>query len=138
VEQEPRGSSEWAGKIWNRREVTTLKNNTWHVVFSLAAGWPAARFRPLWFNGPHEGTHELAIQLWRDRIHVYVLAAKKLACILDAINSGWLNLNPVESVPIAESMSAYFATCSVVFLVAMFRYLQKYGLMSTYLDVHAD
>ena len=37
------------------------------------------------------------------------------------------------SVPIAESMSAYFAICSVLFLVeatGMFRYLQKYGSLS--------
>ena len=38
------------------------------------------------------------------------------------------------SVPMAESMSAYFATCSVFFLlvaIGIFRYLQKYKFLST-------
>lgn len=46
---------------------------------------------------PHEGTPELAIHLWRSRIDIYVLAGKKLASIFYAINSGWLNLNRLET-----------------------------------------
>jgi hypothetical protein len=67
-----------------------------HFVPSPAAGWFAARSIPLGLQGTHEGAHELAVHLRRKRIHIDVLAGKKLASVLYAVYSGWLNLNVLE------------------------------------------
>src|ERR1700676_1597255 len=76
------------------------------MMFSLA-GWAAARFLSLWLDSSHEGTHELSVHLRCNRIHVDVLAGKKLASVLNAINSGWLNLNRLEA-PRCQFGSVFF------------------------------
>jgi hypothetical protein len=64
-----------------------------HGVASLAAGWSAASLTSVRLHGSHEGTHDLAVHLRRNRICVDALAGKELASVLYAIDSGLDNVS---------------------------------------------
>src|SRR5208337_4833296 len=49
------------------------------------------------FNSTNEGTHEFAIHLWCDRVHIYALGRKKRTRILCAIDPCRLDLNLLET-----------------------------------------
>ena len=48
-------------------------------------------------HGAHEGAHDLAVDLGRDRVHVDVLAGEKFAGVFHAVDSGRLDLDVFES-----------------------------------------
>jgi len=47
--------------------------------------------------GPYEGTHDLAVNLWSNRVYVDVLACEKLAGIVDVVNAGRFESDLVET-----------------------------------------
>ena len=50
-----------------------------------------------WFHCPHKSTHELALHLRGDGIHINALANQKRPCVLYVINSGRLNIDGFKS-----------------------------------------
>ncbi|MGA2743637.1 MAG: hypothetical protein ABSE44_02985 [Candidatus Sulfotelmatobacter sp.] len=48
-------------------------------------------------HGAHESTHDPAIHLRRDCVHVNVLARKKLAGVIHVVNAGWFKVDLLKS-----------------------------------------
>ena len=67
------------------------------MVSSLAASWPTARRSLLRLHSPHEGTHELPINLGSDGIEIDVLSGQELTSVLYPIDSGRLDINLLET-----------------------------------------
>src|SRR5712691_1630126 len=90
-----------ASAIMERAEFPVHRNKTLKCpcigISLVAAGWPAARVVSLWLYGPYESTHELAIHLRCDCINIDVLARKKFAGVLDAVDSSGFEVNLLKS-----------------------------------------
>src|ERR1035437_8001847 len=50
-----------------------------------------------WFHCPNKSTHELALHLRGDGIHINALPDQKRPCVLNVVNSGGLNIDGLKS-----------------------------------------
>src|SRR5277367_861373 len=91
--------------IWLRAEFPVQRMRTrcfFMPALSIAARRATARLRLPRFHcvrlrGTDKGAHEFAVHLRRDLVEVDSLPRKKFACILDAIDSRWLNIDLLKS-----------------------------------------
>jgi hypothetical protein len=82
-----------AGGPWSGTNMG-METSPFENVMTMCVRWERISLR---LHGPHECAHELAVYLRRNRIHVYILSGKEFASVFYAVNSGWLNLNFLES-----------------------------------------
>src|SRR5665647_205230 len=50
-----------------------------------------------WLHGSDESTHEFALDLWGNGIHINALADQECSCVLDVVNSGRFNIDRFKS-----------------------------------------